>query len=262
MRFSPLIISMMILGLLSVSVSAQTTSNTEKTADTTTNKALEVIDPFAEMHTGPGRGYPIFYVIEQGESIQILTRRPDWYEVKTQKGQTGWVKASQIARTLKPTGEPVDLPSISYGDYLKNSWRVGFSVGPFSKGKLDDTDSFNVNAGYRPLSWLSFDAEYGRFYGNELRGNLYNLNAIVEPFSKWKVSPVLLLGSGKIEFEQQPKQPLFEIEKSSLNLYGIGLHYYLGRSFVVKAEYRKYNLSTKPEKERAGTWKIGFNTFF
>ena len=28
---------------------------------------LEVIDPYVEMHSGPGRGYPVFYVIEQGE---------------------------------------------------------------------------------------------------------------------------------------------------------------------------------------------------
>ena len=32
---------------------------------------LEVAEPYIEMHTGPGRGYPVFNVVEQGETIEI-----------------------------------------------------------------------------------------------------------------------------------------------------------------------------------------------
>ena len=32
-----------------------------------------VNDPYIELHTGPGRGYPIFHVTERGERIIILT---------------------------------------------------------------------------------------------------------------------------------------------------------------------------------------------
>ena len=58
---------------------------------------LEVIDPYVEMHSGPGRGYPVFYVIEQGERVDVITRRPGWYEVRTQDGKTGWTTAADRA---------------------------------------------------------------------------------------------------------------------------------------------------------------------
>ncbi len=224
--------------------------------------SLEVIDAYVEVHSGPGRGYPIFYVIEQGESVTVLTRRPDWYEVLAKGGRVGWVRASQMARTLQPTGEPVDLPSVSYGDYLKNSWRVGFSVGPFNSGELKNADVFTANAGYRPLSWLALDVEYGNFYGSDVRGNLYNFNLLVEPFSHWRASPVLLLGSGKIAIDSQPKLTPLEIDTTSFQVMGLGIHYYLGRSFVVRGEFRSYTVSTDVDDERLDAWKVGFNTFF
>ena len=34
-----------------------------------------VSDPFIELHTGPGRGYPVFYVAAQGDHITILKER-------------------------------------------------------------------------------------------------------------------------------------------------------------------------------------------
>ena len=240
----------------------QTHTYAEEAASTPlSNITLEVIDPYVEVHSGPGRGYPIFYVIEQGESVEVLTRRPDWYEIKARGGRIGWVKAAQIARTLQPTGEPVDLPSVSYGDYLKNSWRVGFSVGPFSSGELESADVFTANFGYRPLSWLAFDVEFGSMYGTEVRGDLYNLNAVLEPFSHWRASPVLLYGGGKVTIDSQPKLTPLEIDDASFQMVGAGVHYYLGRSFVIRAEYRQYTVSTDDD-ERLGSWKLGFNTFF
>lgn len=251
-----------LLAMIPLSISTTIAQSDAPQSSTSVTFALEVIDPFVEMHTGPGRGYPIFYVIEQGEKVEILTRRPDWYEVSAKGNRIGWVKASQIARTLQPTGEPVDLPSVSYGDYLKNSWRVGFSVGPFRSGELEGADMFTANAGYRPLSWLGFDLEYGKFYGSEIRGDLYNLNAVIEPFSKWRVSPVILLGSGSLSIDTQPKLTPLEIDSSSFRLYGLGLNYYIGRSFVIRGEYRQYSVSIDSKDEKLGTWKLGFNTFF
>ncbi len=223
---------------------------------------LQVIDPYADVHSGPGKSYPIIYVIEQGESIELLTRRPDWYEIKIRGGRTGWVKAAHIARTLQPTGEPVDLPSVSYGDYLKNSWRVGFSVGPFNSGRLDKADAFSINAGYRPLSWLGIDVELGKFYATDSQGDLGQLNLVVEPFSKWKVSPALLLGRGEIELDFQAKGIAIPNEKASFTMVGAGLNYYLGRSFVVRLEYRELSVDFEDAKESLNAWKLGFNTFF
>ena len=38
-------------------------------------------DPFIELHSGPGRGYPVFYIAERGEQIVVrgrFTRSAPW----------------------------------------------------------------------------------------------------------------------------------------------------------------------------------------
>ena len=50
-----------------------------------------VADPFIELHTGPGRGYPVFHVVDRGESVQIVKQRTSWYLVRTDRGIEGWV---------------------------------------------------------------------------------------------------------------------------------------------------------------------------
>ena len=32
---------------------------------------VELVDPYIEMHSGPGRGYPIFHVVDRGESVAL-----------------------------------------------------------------------------------------------------------------------------------------------------------------------------------------------
>ncbi len=220
---------------------------------------LEVIDAYADVHSGPGRGYPVFYTIEQGEKIEVLTRRPGWYEIRSANGKVGWTTAAQISRTIQSTGEPADLPSVGYGDYIKNSWVTGFSTGIISDSRLDGYDLYTINAGYRLLSWLAGDLEFGRAFGPEASAEMYGFNILLEPFSDWKFSPFLSLGNGELSIGSQP-QVLLNKVNSTYNTYGIGASYYLGRNFVLKAEYRQYDISTNSETAEA--WKIGFNTFF
>jgi uncharacterized protein YgiM (DUF1202 family) len=223
---------------------------------------LEVIDPYVEMHSGPGRGYPIFYVIEQGEKVEVITRRPGWYEVRTENGKMGWTAAGQISRTIQKTGEPADLPTVSYGDYLKNSWRVGFNTGKFSSGELDGSDTFSFTAGYSPLSWGGVELVAGKFFGDASKGGFRSLNILIEPFSQWQVSPFILGGHGTLTIDSQPKLTPLNINDSNFNFYGVGVNYYIGRNFLFKSEYRSYSVSTDNNNVSLKAWTIGFNTFF
>ncbi len=225
--------------------------------------SLKVIDTYADMHTGPAQGYPIFYVVEQGEWIEILTRRPDWYEVRTLRGKVGWVTAAQIARTLQDTGEPADLPTVGYGDYLKNSWRVGMAGGSFVSGEFSGANTFNATLAYRPLSWMGIEAESGRFLGSELQGTITSLNVFFEPLSDWRWSPALMLGGGSTRIKEQPVIPIFGSNEYTHFQYGVRLNYYLGRNFVIRGEYRNLALSSDDvDQEDSATWNFGFSTFF
>ncbi len=223
--------------------------------------SLEVIDSFVEVRTGPGRGYPIFYVVEQGEAVQVLTRRAGWYEVRAQNGKTGWATSKQLSRTLQATGEPADLPSVSFGDYQKNKLRIGFTTGEFFSGELDGADLFSATVSYRFFGWLSLEGELGKLFNSEVEGEFYNANILIEPFSHWRLSPELILGAGEISLENQPELASLGIDNSSFENYGLGLNYYLGRNFVIRGEYRWYSVSAD-EKVNLDSWKIGFNTFF
>ncbi len=223
---------------------------------------LEVIDAYADVHSGPGRGYPVFYTIEQGEKIEVLTRRPDWYEIRAENGKVGWTTAAQISRTIQSTGEPADLPSVGYGDYIKNSWVTGLSTGQFQGGDFDGYEVFSVTGGYRFLSWLGADAELGRVFGTDASGDYYAANISIEPAAHWKLSPFLSVGTGRISVGSQPTQVEFTVNDADFDSYGLGASFYLGRNFVIKGEYRWYSVSTSSDSEDLEAWRIGFNTFF
>ena len=95
---------------------------------------LEVVEPYVDVHTGPGRGYPVFQVVEQGEQVRVLKRRTNWYKVVGKDFGEGWVRGDQIAHTIEPSGLPADLPSIGHGDYLKSRWRAGLGSRRASPG--------------------------------------------------------------------------------------------------------------------------------
>ena len=53
--------------------------------------SVTVADPFLELRTGPGRGYPVVHVVERGETVRVDARRTDWFQVVDAGGREGWV---------------------------------------------------------------------------------------------------------------------------------------------------------------------------
>ncbi|MDX1695539.1 MAG: SH3 domain-containing protein, partial [Ketobacteraceae bacterium] len=53
--------------------------------------SVEVVEAYINLRTGPGRGYPVFYIAERGEWIEVIRRRTDWFEVRTERDKVGWV---------------------------------------------------------------------------------------------------------------------------------------------------------------------------
>ena len=90
------------------------TSGHAEAADDVLRK-VAVADPYLEMHTGPGRGYPIFHVVDRGESVEIVMQRTDWYQVRAANGVEGWVDQGQMQLDVSATGMVVYMP-VSRGD--------------------------------------------------------------------------------------------------------------------------------------------------
>jgi opacity protein-like surface antigen len=226
-------------------------------SDNQESVVLEVADPYIEMHTGPGRGYPVFNVVEQGQTIEVLKHKASWYKIRSEDNKTGWTKAAQLSHTLEPTGIPVDLPEIDHGDYLKSSWRVGFTG-----GQIEGANTFSITAGYRPLSWFGAEIEWGKIFDNSVTSDFYGINLILEPKSDWVVTPLVTAGAGQFDFSSRQKVVVEDAGTSNYVSAGAGVNYYIGRNFVMRGEYRWYSVSTDDDTVGLNSWRIGLNIFF
>ena len=52
-----------------------------------TPATVVVQDAYADMRSGPGRGFPATYSVERDASIQLLRQRTDWIKVRTAAGR-------------------------------------------------------------------------------------------------------------------------------------------------------------------------------
>ncbi len=91
-------------------------------------------EPFIEMHSGPGRGYPVIYVVGRDDSITVLYSRTEWYKVRAPRGQEGWVRRADLARTQLPSGEPAPIRLTP--NSRRHRWEVGAGYGVFNRQNL------------------------------------------------------------------------------------------------------------------------------
>jgi Bacterial SH3 domain len=215
-------------------------------------------EPYIELHTGPGRGFPIFFVAERGDRVALLKRRTEWYKVRAPRGQEGWVHREQLATTLKLDGEPFEEPALGLGDYSDRRWEVGALYGDFGGANVVSTYgaySFTQN--------LSAELWFSQVLGRFSDSTLVTANIVHLMYPDWRASPFFTLGAGTIHTE--PKATLVAtVDRSdTLAHAGVGVRTYLTRRFVFRAEYKTYVVFTsRDDNEETREWKAGFSFFF
>jgi uncharacterized protein YgiM (DUF1202 family) len=222
------------------------------------HREVTIEDPFIELHTGPGRGYPIFYVAERGENIAVLKQRTDWFKVQVPRGKEGWVNREQLLTTLELNGEPFDVPGFSLDNMTDRRWEVGVQYGDFGGANVIATyGAFNMTENLSFELWLS--QALGRFSDSKM----VNANIVHTMFPERRFSPFFTLGAGSID--TSPKATLVATldRKDSMAHAGLGVRTYLTRRFVFRAEYKSYVVFTsRNDNEEIREWKAGFSFFF
>ena len=219
---------------------------------------VTVADPFIELHTGPGRGYPVTHVVPRGQQVRVLKRRTDWFKVRDERDREGWVHISQMTATLTPAGValPIDDPSREqFGEHRRELGVLG-----------GDFEGANVIAAYGSYALnphlaveLRISQVLGSFSDGQLAG--IGLAHVVRP--DWRIQPLVTIGTGVLRI--RPKASLVDTpERTDQTAWvGIGFKAYLSRRFILRGEYDKYVVFTdRDDNEEADEWKLGFGFFF
>lgn len=229
---------------------------------------VQVADAYLELHTGPGRGYPVFYVAAQGEWIEVLKRRTDWFKVrvfhgheganKTRWAKEGWVRREALATTLTAAGKPLDIHEPAIGDFSSRRWEMGVLGGGFS-----GADVISVYGGYAFNGVLSAELTLSQVLGEYSDSQLADVSLLASPFPRWRISPFFSLGSGMIRTNPQVTLVQAEDRIDPAGHAGIGVRAYLTRRFLLRAEYRHHTLfTTRDSNQEIDEWKAGIAFFF
>jgi hypothetical protein len=219
---------------------------------------LFVTEPYLELHTGPGRGYPVSQVVARGDSVDVLFRRTEWYKVRTERGVEGWASEESLLRTMLADGSTFKVDRGNRDGYRSHRWEFGLMVGDYA-----GASQFGGLAAYSLTDNLKVE-----MYGAQFLGNIYNgyivdlgLNHVFMP--EWRFSPFVTLGTGVERVE--PRTTLVKPDNQNYQTayVGFGGRYYLARRFFLRAEYRSHTVFTNTDTNEVKTeWKFGFAFFY
>ncbi len=227
-------------------------------AGAATVEKVVVQDPYIDLHSGPGRGYPVTQVVERGGSVELLLQRTDWIKVRTERDREGWVNRSQLERTLTPDGSAVHFAGPGPDARVQHRWEVGVGAGDF-----DGADMLTVTGSYALTESLFVRADVSQVLGEYSSGWLgtAGIGHIFMP--QWRVSPFVSIGGGVVYVK--PNATLVQTsDRTDTAAYaGAGLRGYLSDRFLLQAEYRQFVIFMNTnDNEVINEWTVGFTHFF
>ncbi len=252
---------LLVLACLVASITANANSSAKSESDKPPNtKVTKVVDPYLEMRTGPGRGYPIFYVVEEGEMITIDKRRTDWFKIETNSRheKSGWVHVTQMVRTVNADDAFVTFPNSSLSDAADRKWEWSMSGGDFQGASL-----ISSAVTYRFTRNIAVQLQGSQILGDVSDGLMLVASIQHSPFPHWRLSPYFQLGTGVLHTE--PFSTIVQSEdrtNQTVNA-GAGANLYLTRRFLMFLDYRYHTVLTSRDKnEEISEWKLGLSVFF
>jgi hypothetical protein len=207
----------------------------ELPAHSPSGQHLQVADPYLELHTGPGRGFPVFFVVERHQWVEVELRHTDWFKVRTEEGKEGWVERQQLETTLTEAGGQTTFRDVLLDDYLRRRVEMGAAWGRFKSDPM-----LKVWTSYRMSETLSLEGTIGEVQGTFSGTDFWHVNLVTEPWSDRRLSPSFSVGLGK--FKNFPNQSLVSAVTTDAKLANaaLGLRYHLSDRFVARIDYTLY----------------------
>lgn len=214
--------------------------------------------PYIELHTGPGRGYPVTQVLERGDTLRVFKRKTDWYKIETRKGFTGWVSREDLSGSKTEDEIIADFSKPTRKEFDKRKWEVGVAGGSFS-----GADETTIYLGYHLTKNISTELKYTEAFGAFSNIKLGSLNIVHQPWPQWRLSPFFIMGSGTMYTSPNSGLVATEDRQDSVLTVGGGLFLYATRNFMLRTEYNSHTvLTARADNEEVHEWKVGFSVFF
>lgn len=219
---------------------------------------VEIADPYIELHSGAGRGYPVFHVEERGEWIEILKRKTDWFKVRTDAGKEGWVARNQLERTLTPAGDQMEIRDATIEEFSFHRWEMGAMGGDF-----EGADVLTLYGGFSFTPNLSVEASVSKIFADFSDAEMADVSVSIHPFPSWRVSPFFSLGTGVIRTDAKTTLVQEPDRTDQLAHVGAGVRVYIARRFMFRAQYKNYVIfQSTDDNQEIDEWKAGFSVFF
>ncbi|HHM04365.1 MAG TPA: hypothetical protein ENJ19_01300 [Gammaproteobacteria bacterium] len=219
---------------------------------------LQVVDPYLEFHSGPGRGYPVVFVVERGEWVYVLKRKTAWFKVRSEQGREGWVPEQQLERTLTGEGELIEFPEPALTDFQKRRFEAGLFSGGFQGATL-----IGVGAAYHFIPELALEFSFARALGNFSSIGVVSAGMVADPFTDWRAAPFFVLGMSGVKTEPRTTLVQERDREDPAAHVGLGLRAYFWQRFLLRAEYRNYMVfSSNDDNEDVNEWRVGLAFFY
>ena len=224
---------------------------------------VNIVATFLNMHTGPGRGYPVFHVVEKGETVELLKQRTSWIKVKTQdkyQPRIGWIKAKSLNGSTftdnRYSGTQAGFTNDVTGETAR--WRLSGAV-----GDLGGADSFAFTAGVNLSENLVANLRVGQAIG-EFSNNVSGYVSVQShPFPDWLVKPYFGFGAGEIKISPNTRLVQLEDETNSALLLTGGTQVAISQRFLFYIEYNQHRILTERDiNQDINEWLTGFTVRF
>ncbi len=228
------------------------------TSASASDDRLQVTEPYIELHTGPGRGFPVSLVVQRHEWIVIEQRHTDWYRVRTDSGRVGWVVRQQLESTLTASGVRKTFRDILLDDFLHR--RAQFGIG---WGRFNGEPALKVWSGLRVSDTLSVEATLGQVQGTYSGTEHWHVDLLAEPWSDQRWSPFVSVGVGR--YKNVPNASLVGAISTRGNQThaAAGLNFHLSERFIVRADYSLHTVFLSDSiTTELRAWSIGAGFFF
>jgi len=211
-----------------------------------------VREPYVELHSGPGRGYPAIYALERGDSAEVLERQHDWLKLRTLRGE-GWARRADMSETLTAAGIYPDRRSEFVRHYLAGRAEFGITAGSFEKDPL-----IGLYLGYRLFAIATLELHAAEISGTFSNARLYRADLVLRPRAELPLKPHLSLGIGRIE--NAPRDTLVDADEDDAPLWalGIGASTLIGDHLLLRADWRYQRAEFSGNDEEFQELSAGF----